>query len=67
MTPNQRIAYVEKFLNELKAKREEIVQLLMWEICKVEADAKKEVDRTIVYIQDTIKVIIVKEVILIFI
>ena len=27
----------------------------MWEICKVEADAKKEVDRTIVYIEDTIK------------
>ena len=27
----------------------------MWEICKVEADAKKEVDRTIVYIEDTLK------------
>jgi len=57
MTPNQRIAYVERFLQELKAKRDEIVQLLMWEICKVDADAKKEVDRTIIYIQDTIKVL----------
>jgi glyceraldehyde-3-phosphate dehydrogenase (NADP+) len=57
MTPNQRIAYIERFLQELKAKRDEIVQLLMWEICKVDADAKKEVDRTIIYIQDTIKVL----------
>lgn len=55
MTPAQRITYIEKFLHELKAKRDEIVHILMWEICKVEADAKKEVDRTIVYIQDTIK------------
>lgn len=32
------------------------MQLLMWEICKVRADAEKEVDRTIKYIEDTIEV-----------
>jgi len=57
MTPGERIKYVEKFLAELKSKRDEIAHLLMWEICKVDADAKKEIDRTIIYIQDTIKVL----------
>jgi glyceraldehyde-3-phosphate dehydrogenase (NADP+) len=55
MTPNERIQYVQRYLVELKKKRDEIVHLLMWEICKVEPDAKKEVDRTIQYIEDTLK------------
>eukprot|EP01113_Clastostelium_recurvatum_P001031 TRINITY_DN1043_c0_g1_i8.p1 TRINITY_DN1043_c0_g1~~TRINITY_DN1043_c0_g1_i8.p1 ORF type:complete len:534 (-),score=126.10 TRINITY_DN1043_c0_g1_i8:14-1615(-) len=50
-----RIQCMEKFLAGLKAKRDEIVTLLQWEICKNSADSQKEVDRTIIYIQDTIK------------
>jgi glyceraldehyde-3-phosphate dehydrogenase (NADP+) len=55
LTPSERIKYMKTFLEELKKKRDDIVNLLMWEICKVDADAKKEFDRTIQYIQDTIK------------
>lgn len=34
--------------------REEVVQLLMWEIGKNRADSEKEFDRTVAYIYDTI-------------
>lgn len=46
---------MEKFIAGLQKKRDEIANLIMWEICKTKADAQKEVDRTIVYIKDTIK------------
>lgn len=55
MTTKQRIEYVERFVGGLQQKRQEIANLLMWEICKTKADAEKEVVRTIQYIQDTIK------------
>lgn len=47
MSCKQRIEAVEKYLAGLRAKRDEIVNLLMWEICKTQADSAKEVDRTI--------------------
>jgi hypothetical protein len=50
-----RIAAVEKYLAGLKAARDEIANIIMWEICKTKADSQKEVDRTIIYIQDTIQ------------
>jgi len=56
-TPKERIAVIETYVKELQKKRDEIVNLLMWEICKTQADAEKEVDRTIKYIQDTIKAV----------
>jgi glyceraldehyde-3-phosphate dehydrogenase (NADP+) len=52
--PAERIARVERFVERLQQKRAEIVNILMWEICKNEDDAKKEVDRTIEYIRSTI-------------
>jgi len=55
MSPRERIGHMEKYLAGLKAKKEEIANLLMWEICKTAADATKEVDRTIQYMVDTIK------------
>ena len=55
MSVKERIQCVEKFTTGLKARREEIANILMWEICKNKADAFKEVDRTIDYISDTIK------------
>ena len=40
-----RIAAVEALVSELTAARAEIVNVLMWEICKNSADAAKEFDR----------------------
>jgi glyceraldehyde-3-phosphate dehydrogenase (NADP+) len=50
-----RIAHVEKFLASMRAKRAEVVKLLMWEIGKTLKDSEKEFDRTCDYIVDTIK------------
>src|SRR5690606_3232429 len=51
----ERIAYVEIFLERMKAKRDEVVKLLMWEIGKTLNDSRKEFDRTCDYIRDTIQ------------
>ncbi len=54
MTVEERIKHIEEFAYCLKAKKEEVVNLLMWEIGKSLADSEKEFDRTIEYIRDTI-------------
>ena len=46
---------MQNFVEKLRTKRDIIVKVLMWEICKVKADAEKEFDRTIDYIVATIK------------
>jgi len=55
-SPATRIAKVEELVKELLPKRDEIINVLMWEICKTKGDATKEFDRTMDYIKDTIKV-----------
>ena len=55
MSVTLRIEHVEKFLVAMRAKREEIVKLLMWEIGKTIKDSEKEFDRTCDYILDTIR------------
>ena len=50
-----RIVCMEKFVDQMKTKREEIVKLLMWEIGKNLPDSEKEFDRTVEYIYDTIE------------
>ena len=50
-----RIACMEKFVSQMKTKREEVVKLLMWEIGKTLTDSQKEFDRTVDYIYDTIE------------
>jgi glyceraldehyde-3-phosphate dehydrogenase (NADP+) len=50
----ERIACVEAFVARMAAVREEVVRLLMWEICKTRKDAESEFDRTVVYIRDTV-------------
>jgi len=50
-----RIACMEKFVTQMKTKRDEVVKLLMWEIGKNLADSQKEFDRTVEYIYDTIE------------
>jgi glyceraldehyde-3-phosphate dehydrogenase (NADP+) len=50
-----RIACMEKFVKQMKTKRDEVVKLLMWEIGKNLQDSEKEFDRTVDYIYDTIE------------
>ncbi len=50
-----RIACMEKFVEQMITKRDEVVKLLMWEIGKNLADSEKEFDRTVEYIYDTIE------------
>ena len=50
-----RIACMEKFVEQMKTKREEVVKYLMWEIGKNLPDSQKEFDRTVEYIYDTIE------------
>src|SRR6478609_778917 len=54
MTVSERIQHVETFLGKMKEKRQEVVNLLMWEIGKTQKDSEKEFDRTCEYIVDTI-------------
>lgn len=49
-----RIKHMLVFVSLMKEKRDEVVNLLMWEIGKNYKDAQKEFDRTIKYIIDTI-------------
>ncbi|CAE7319576.1 gapN [Symbiodinium sp. CCMP2592] len=46
----QRVVAVEKLVEKLKERRSEIVSVLQWEICKNDADAAKEFDRTMDFI-----------------
>jgi glyceraldehyde-3-phosphate dehydrogenase (NADP+) len=55
MKVKDRIECMEKFVAQMKTKREEIVKLLMWEIGKALPDSEKEFDRTVDYIYDTIE------------
>lgn len=54
MKVSSRIKCLEKFVQQMKTKREEVVKYLMWEIGKNLKDSQKEFDRTVDYIYDTI-------------
>ena len=49
-----RIASMEKFVEQMKTKRDQVIKYLMWEIGKNLKDSEKEFDRTVDYIYDTI-------------
>lgn len=55
MSVADRIHHVEAFVPRMEAVRDEVVHLLMWEIGKTLGDARKEFDRTVEYIRDTIE------------
>ena len=55
MKVSQRIKAVENFTFKMLEKRNEVVNLLMWEIGKPLKDSQKEFDRTVEYIKDTIE------------
>lgn len=47
MTVEQRIAAIEGLVTALKTIRSDLVNVLQWEICKNDADAAAEFDRTV--------------------
>jgi len=51
---SDRIKAIQKFVSELQNKREEIVNVLMYEIGKNKPDAEAEFDRTMQFIEKTI-------------
>ena len=50
----ERIAAMETFIEHILPRRDEVVDLLMWEIGKKRSDSEKEFDRTVDYLRDTI-------------
>ncbi len=51
----ERLSCFEKFILKFKELKEEIVNLLMWEIGKNYSDSVKEFDRTLAYIEESIE------------
>jgi len=56
MSVENRCQYVMKFIKGMESKRKEVVTLLMWEIGKNFQDSCKEFDRTVEYLEETVKV-----------
>lgn len=54
MAAADRIAIFRNIITSLKERREEIIQLLIWEICKTTKDATTEFDRTMEFMEATI-------------
>jgi len=54
MPVGDRIAHIEDFTHRMIEKRDDVVNLLMWEVGKSCQDSEKEFDRTVQYIGDTI-------------
>lgn len=54
MSVAERIDQMEKFVFQMIEVKDKVVQFLMWEVGKSLQDSKKEFDRTIQYINDTL-------------
>ncbi|MCB8820764.1 NADP-dependent glyceraldehyde-3-phosphate dehydrogenase [Microvirga rosea] len=54
MTVAERIACMQDFTSQMISRRQEVIQLIMWEIGKSQSDSEKEFDRTVDYIRATI-------------
>ncbi|OIN99683.1 MAG: NADP-dependent glyceraldehyde-3-phosphate dehydrogenase [Desulfovibrionaceae bacterium CG1_02_65_16] len=52
--PASRMTCVEDFCRLMRARRAEIVRLMVWEICKSRKESEQEFDRTIEYIDNTL-------------
>lgn len=55
ISPQNRIEATKVFVEEMKKVRSDVVRLLMWEIGKTLPDSEKEFDRTVEYIEATIR------------
>jgi glyceraldehyde-3-phosphate dehydrogenase (NADP+) len=53
MSHRQRVACIRKFIEEMKKKRNRVVNYIMWETCKKIEDSRAEFDRTVQYLTDT--------------
>ncbi|SDF16577.1 glyceraldehyde-3-phosphate dehydrogenase (NADP+) [Desulfovibrio legallii] len=54
MRVEDRIAHVEDFARRMIAVREQVVRLMVWEICKPLEDCRAEFDRTTAYLRATV-------------
>jgi glyceraldehyde-3-phosphate dehydrogenase (NADP+) len=54
MSVADRIRHMEEFCSSMAEKRDEVIRLMVWEICKSAKDSAGEFDRTVDYIRDTI-------------
>jgi len=54
MSVADRIHHIQAFIPKMEAVRDEVVRLLVWEIGKTVAGARKEFDRTVDYVRDTV-------------
>ena len=54
MRVEERIRCVEEFARLMTERRDDMVRLMMWEICKSLPDSRAEFDRTIEYIRNTV-------------
>ncbi|MGE4556988.1 MAG: NADP-dependent glyceraldehyde-3-phosphate dehydrogenase [Desulfovibrionaceae bacterium] len=54
MSVADRIRHMEDFCSSMTEKRDEVIRLMVWEICKSAKDSAVEFDRTVEYIRDTI-------------
>jgi len=54
MSLGERITAIENFLVDLRSSRDEIIEILMWEIGKNKPDATAEFDRTVQFIETMI-------------
>jgi glyceraldehyde-3-phosphate dehydrogenase (NADP+) len=55
MKVKDRLRCLTTFADKMKSSREQVVELLMWEIGKNKADSYKEFDRTVDYIYNTVE------------
>jgi glyceraldehyde-3-phosphate dehydrogenase (NADP+) len=54
MSVGERIRHMEDFASRMSQVRDEVVRLMVWEICKSVKDSENEFDRTVEYIRDTV-------------
>ena len=54
MSVSERIGHLEQFVFRMMAVKDRVVRFLMWEVGKSLQDSKKEFDRTVQYINDTL-------------
>ena len=55
MRVKDRVEILERFTQTIQHKRDEVVQLMMWEIGKTISECQKEFDRTIEYLYNTLE------------
>jgi glyceraldehyde-3-phosphate dehydrogenase (NADP+) len=54
LPPEARLECVADFCRRMAARRDEVVRLMVWEICKSRRESEQEFDRTIEYMEDTL-------------